>query len=263
MLNILRAIWNAIMSFFKKLTTLVQAQINNVIDPIRDETEGTSRRRLLARREISQGLEGDVTTLRQRVNDALAYEGKLQAKLDQHYQEINEWDAKADQAVADGREDEARVALCKMHSVQRQVEFLEADLREHRFVTQELMNQVNQLETVLEQAKREQAERKTAAPTTPRPTTQIQVEMDDDEDADNTPHNQNFVTDLAQKLDTTRQKLGELIASTTGKPLAGKEEIVEEVPPPPAHPVDRKAVDADLARRINRLAKPDDKDSKK
>ena len=76
---------------------------------------------------------------------------------------------------------------------------------------------------------------------------------------------QTIVQGLAEKLDNTRQKLSELIASATDKSLVKNSEVVEEVPQPPkpVHPMDKKAVDDDLARRISRLSKPDSGDKKK
>jgi phage shock protein A len=245
------------MDFFKKLNTLVQAQINDVINPIRDENE-TTRRRFMQRPGVRSGLEGDVTTLRKRVTEALAYEEKLQKEVDTLYQEISEHDAKADAAVANGQEAEARVALGKMHAAQRRVELIEADLREHRTITQELMGQVSQLEAIVDQAKREQAEAPAyaadkAADAAQKTAAQIKVDIEEDDD-----DAEDIVASFSEKLDSTRQKLSELIANTTGKPLIKQDEIVEEAPPPPVSAMDRKKVDDDLAGRISRLSKPDD-----
>lgn len=261
------------MDFFKKLNTLVQAQINDIIHPIReDEPEGKTRRNLLARQDVRSGLEGDVTTLRKRVNEAVDYEGSLQAKVDKLYQKISELDALADEALRAGREEDARAALGRMHQAQREVTLLEADLSEHRVLTQQLISQVNTLEAVVEQSKQEQAQQAVqppAAKSTPSPSSSIKVEIeaDDEDESEADSGGQNVVQGLAEKLDNTRKKLSELIASasTTDKPLMNNSEVVEEVPQPPkaVHPMDKKAVDDDLARRISRLSKPEPGDKKK
>lgn len=251
------------MDFLKKLNTLVQAQINDIISPLRDEDAATQKagRRFLARQEVAAGLAGDVVTLRKRVNEALDYEGQLQAKVDALYARISELDTLADQALRAGQDDEARNALGRLHQAQREVTLLEADLREHRHVTQTLLSQVNTLEAVVEQAQQERAQ---AAPPpatppaaeAPRPPARIPVEIEPEDDDGS---GGDIARDLAQKIDSTRQKLSELIASTTGASLRQNTDLVDEVPPPakPVHPMDQKAVDEDMARRISRLSRPD------
>ena len=89
-------------SFLDKLNTLVKAHVNNLIDPI-DEKSSKSRKKALERNDIRGSLQGDVKILRQRIDAALSYEDEMQAKIDKLYQESNDWDAKADKAVAEGR----------------------------------------------------------------------------------------------------------------------------------------------------------------
>lgn len=245
------------MSFFKKLTTLVQSQINDIISPMSSDDDNTAqaRRRILGRQEVRQGLEGDAIALRKRINEAVDYEGKLQTQVDKLYQEIARLDAEVDELLRVGNEDTARQRLGRLQQAQREVDALESDLREHRAITQQLMGQVAQLEAVVEQVKREQAE-KAALEAAEKTNASIPVEIEvDDEDA------RAAAGGLAAKLDETRQKLGELIANRTGKPLSKPDELVDELPPPPVHPVDRKKVDEDMAKRISRLAKPNNDES--
>lgn len=244
------------MSFFKKLTTLVQSQINDIISPMSsdDDTKGDIVRRILGRQDVQQGLEGDAVTLRKRVNEAVEFEGKLQAQVDKLYQEIGNLDAEADALLQRGDEEVARQKLGRLQQAQREITSLENDLYEHRAITQQLMGQVAQLEAVVEQAKREQAE-KAAQPITSKPNASIPVEVESDDETES------LVGGITAKLDETRQKLGELIANRTGQPLSKPDELVEELPPPPVHPVDRKKVDEDMAKRISRLAKPSSDES--
>lgn len=250
------------MSIFKKLTTLVQAQINDIISPLSDETDGPARRRWLARSGMGQDMANDVTLLRKRVDEALAYEDKLQKQLDALYQDVSDLDTKADEALQNGQESQARGYLGQMHAKQREIAAREADMSDHRAITQELLSQVNSLEAVLEQTRREQQEQaaqsaETAERTAQTQQTRIRVEMDaQDEKAGQ------VMETLARKVDETRRKLGELITTQADTPLARPEEVVDEVPPPPVHPMDRQKVDDDLARRIERLSKPDDPQKK-
>lgn len=233
-------------SFFSKLNTLVQSQINDIINPI-DEKSSRSRRKALSRMDIQRGLQDDVQTLQTRVNDALKYQDDLQAKVDNLYREVADWDAKADAAVANGREDEARNALGRMQQAQRQLEMVEADLQEHRYVTQELISQVNMLDGVVREASQQPED----------------VTPDESADADK------LGDQILHHLDQTRQKLSDLVASYTAKTTdeepakPPKMHIIEEPPQPKpevTHPVDKRKVDDDLSARLARLSKPTDKE---
>src|SRR5687768_3640712 len=147
------------MDFLKKLNLLVQSQINDVINPLRDETEGPARRRAMERTGLSKDMAKDVVTLRKRVEDALAYEDKLQKQITALYGEVSDLDTKADAALQAGQESQARGFLGQLHAKQRQIASLESDLNDHSVVTQELLSQVNTLEGVLEQSRREQEEK--------------------------------------------------------------------------------------------------------
>jgi phage shock protein A len=230
-------------SFFNKLNTLVRAHINNVLDPI-DENSSKSRKKALSRQEIRGSLQGDVKLLRQRIDDALKYEGELQAKVDALYKEISEQDAKADAAVGEGRENDARFALGRLQQAQREVEMLEADLREHRTVTQELISQVNMLDSTIQAVEGEQETQQQAEPTT-----------------------EDLGAQIIKSLDSTRENLRDLISTYTAK-VTGQEEkpqqiVVDEEPDPNKdkvkHPVDSRKVDDEYSARLSRLSKPDDK----
>lgn len=235
-------------SFFGKLNHLVKAHVNSILDPIDEETS-KSRKKALSRMDIRGGLQKDVIVLRQRIDDALKHEGELQAKVDKLYQEIAEWDRKADEAVAAGKENDARYALERMQQANRDLAMFEADLKEHRYITQELISQVNMLDATIQASEDEDAQEST---TEPEPTSE------------------DIGRQIVQQLDNTREKLSGLISEYTAKvtntepaekPISQKYDIIDEEPEPPRqvrHPVNRDKVDADLSARISRLAKPDD-----
>lgn len=264
-------------SFFNKLNTLVQSQINSIVDPV-DEKTSRSRRKALARHDIRNGLETNVAELRKRVNEALEYQDQMQAKINALYQESAEWDRKADDAVQDGREGDARFAIERVQQAQREIEMMEADLREHQYLTQELISQVNTLDGVVTEARH-------AA------------------DGDNAPANDTEAGDIdrigqqiVQTLDDTRQRLSDLVSNYTtqatgqepsGKPYPKPEQTSQPYRPerkrqvpivepdddidnpstptraqPRNHPVDSRKVDDDLSARLARLSKPEKDDNK-
>jgi chromosome segregation ATPase len=266
----MRRFWESMMDFLKKLNLLVQSQINDVINPLRDETDGPARRRAAARSGLSNDMARDVVTLRNRVDEALAYEDKLQKQITALYNEVSELDTKADEALRANQESQARGFLGQLHAKQRQIASLESDLNDHSVVTQELLTQVNTLEGVLEQTRREQEDQANqsvvkAEQSIRKQQTKIQVEMEEAEEQmeEADAKAEQVMETLARKVDETRRKLGELINTQSDKPLAHVDEVVDEVPPPPVHPVDRKKVDDDLASRIDRLSRRDDPDKKK
>lgn len=243
-------------SFFNKLNTLVRAHVNNIVDPMDEETRD-KRAKMLTKREIRGGLQKDVALLQQRVDDALKYEGTLQNKVDKLYGDIADWDEKANQAVQDGRETDARFALSRMQQAQKELEMTEADLQEHRIITQELMQQVNRLDDTVraaEAAAQEDENGDIDIPVNTSSTTSNTA---------NTPSIDDIGSQIVQQLDNTRQNLSNLISEYTSR-------VNDDVPPlvtgdsddapsrPVQHTVDRRKVDDEYSARLSRLSKPED-----
>lgn len=259
-------------SFFNKLNTLIKAQINDLVDFDKDNRTSRSRRKFLARQDISRGLMNDVAGLRKRIDEALAHEENLQKRIDALYRSVTEWDEKADAAVAEGREADARFAVNRMQQAQRELNMMEADLREHHVLVQELISQVNTLEGVVEQAIREEAAEKAKH--------EPASEADEAEaEAEGVLHK------LNERLTSTRQQLSDLIASSrqAATPTVETPEAAAPAPAAPRKaptkaprqtpvetepkvaseaPSQNKEVDDDLARRLARLSKPEDPGTK-
>lgn len=237
-------------SFFNKLNTLVQAHINNIIDPI-DEKTSKSRKKALSRQDIRGGLQKDVKVLRQRVDDALQYEGELQAKADKLYGEIAEWDEKANLAVKEERETDARFAIGRMQQAQRELEIMEADLQEHRTITQELISQVNMLDSTIQAAENQLREDEDGNISIPVSSTNKEATTDD------------IGAQIIKQLDNTRQNLSNLISEYTAKVTRDEQPRPQDDPPqrsrPVKHPVNNRKVDDEYEARLSRLSKPDDK----
>lgn len=155
--------------FFRKINTLISSQINDVLRPISTDDEGDTPRKKVARDEVKRGLSRDIENLRKRITEAQDYETTLQRRADRLYQEVQRWDTAADQAVADGRQMDARIALEKLQTAQRDLERTKEDLRQHQEVTEELTSKVNYMDYVVHQGDGEEEEtpQRTSIPVRP------------------------------------------------------------------------------------------------
>lgn len=205
--------------FFRKLNVLVKASLNDLLD-----TEGEPRRRTSAG-VSGRDMERDVQMLRQRVDEALRYEDDLAARVQALQAEVERLDREADEALNRGQELEARQLVQQLQRSQQRLAMLEADLREHRLVTQELIVRVSELESVVTEAQRSQP-----------------PAADSAEDA---------LERAGQKMADVLQEMRERITEMSQMVgPANAEAPAEEAPPP-----DDEQVDDDLARRRNRLSK--------
>lgn len=137
--------------FFRKLNTLISSQINDTLRPLSTEEGGDAPRKRIARDQVRQGLSRDIAGLRQRIVDAQDYQDTLQRRIDRLYGDVQRWDTAADQAVADGRQLDARLALERLQAAQRDLARTEDDLRQHQEVTDELISKVNYMDYVVNQ----------------------------------------------------------------------------------------------------------------
>jgi phage shock protein A len=141
-------------NLFKKISTLVKATINDTLD-VSSEPAVT---------RLDRRVEKDIKRLRQRINDAIAFEDELQGNIAALEVEIQQLDRQADEAVQSGNEDQARRAIQGLTHARRRLEMAGADLREHRLVTQELIRQVNAMEAAVADARRDEAAKSGSEP---------------------------------------------------------------------------------------------------
>jgi phage shock protein A len=196
--------------FLKKLNVLIKASVNDLLD---GESERVKPDRL------GPNLEREVQTLRQRVNDALDYEDELLARVQARRDEVNRLDREADAAVEQGHDADARAAIEAMQRAQQHLALAEADLRDHRLVTQELIVRVNELEAAVADAQHAQG-------------TQA-VEP---------------VARIGQVLQEMRARISEF-----GDLLSESPEV--SAPSEPDAQPEEQAIDDDLAQRLERLSK--------
>jgi|SRR5690606_30504461 len=211
--------------FFKKLNVLVKASLNELVD-----VESHVRRWQRTSGKPGVDVERDVRTLRERVDEALAYEDELVARVQALQAELEQWDTAADEAVAAGQDEKARYAVEQVQRVNRRLALAESDLREHRLVTQQLIARVNQLEAVVADVRRSEAE---AAPESPEASEGLE----------------RAGRIVAEVLNDMRQKITEMSEMIGPAGAAGEAAEESEVQP------DDAAVADDLARRRERLSK--------
>lgn len=187
---------------FKKLNILLRSSLND--------------RRSDSPPPLSRDAERDVAMLRRRINEALADEDELRARVQSLEAEVARWDAEADRFVAANNDASARYAVEQMQRAQQRLTMAASDLRDHQLVTQELIQRVNMLDAAVADARRAQAESDVPAST--------------------------GLTDVLRDAGGTIATLGDTLASS------------REAAPPAETPVDGQAIEDDLESRRRRLS---------
>src|SRR4051794_33895126 len=111
--------------FLKKLNVLVKASLN-------DRINGGGSDDSAKRPQMGKRMDDDVQALRQRINDAVDYEDKIQAQIRQFEDEAARWDRAADDAVTQGNDVNARYAIEQMKRAEQRAAIAQSDLREHQ-----------------------------------------------------------------------------------------------------------------------------------
>lgn len=135
--------------FLNKLNTLIRASIGSLTSSGGGETP---RSVPLSPDSLGKDIEREITALRKRINNAIAHEDALQARLDDMHRQMAELDARADQALQAGADEEARILVGQRQRIRQRAEQQRQDLERHRTATHELMEQVNTLEAMVADA---------------------------------------------------------------------------------------------------------------
>jgi phage shock protein A len=139
-----------------KINTLFRARIENFLEEDLHLTRNRDRRELLSADQLGQDIDREVTALRQRIEQAITHEEKLQTEIDALRQEASDWDLQADNALLKGDEVTARHALAQMKRTEQKAALLEADLVQHHRSTAEFIERVNVLEGLVAEARSQQ-----------------------------------------------------------------------------------------------------------
>ncbi|MCA0452533.1 MAG: hypothetical protein LCI00_00985 [Chloroflexi bacterium] len=213
---------------FKKLNVVVKATLNDVLT-------GDSRRSKLPgdnpnERISTADAEAQVVQLRKRIEETLAFEDELQRQIASLEAEAASFSDQADAAVSSGDDYTARRAVEQMQRVQERLNIARSDLAEHERVTQELIFHVNTLDAAVSNAKQNEA--------TANPVSSLDAK-------------------LGTVLQDMRNKVAELRDQLTARTevAAAANEVPTETEAEPETKTN--AVDDDLAKRRQRLAKPE------
>lgn len=247
-------------SLFDKINTLVNAQINDFLG--RNPRSPLARIKLDAE-DAEQNPRRTVQSLHQRLEEALKYEDEIAEKIERIRSEAVVLDEQADEMVKSGDEFAARRVLGQLQMKQQQLTIAEAELRDHRLLTQHLMQEMTTLDMALDNQERQKQQ-------SPRPSaasgsgTRIPVEG---VSSDRRSEPKTFGDNVRDRLNETRSSLENLLNnSPVPKPpeVSNRFEnfdIVDEVPDPRTPKSQQKKdkpTKEDMNDRLSRLSKPDD-----
>jgi phage shock protein A len=133
-------------SIFKRISDIVAANINDLIDRVEDPE------RMI--KQIIREMEENISQAKEGVIDAIASEKQLQKEVDGHRRQADEWQAKAEAALREGKEDLARAALTRKKEHDRILASLEPAWESAVNTSASLKAQLRALEAKLEEAKR-------------------------------------------------------------------------------------------------------------
>ena len=241
-------------SLFEKLSTLVNAQVNDLLG--KNPKSPLARIRLNPE-EAEKDPRRSAGTLRQRLDEAVDYETDLQSKIEQLMNEAMELDAQVDACLQRGDQFGARRLQGQLNIKQQQLTIAESELRDHRMVTRHLMQEMVTLDAALDERERRQRAQP-AGGGGPTRGTRIPVEGAVGNAADA------IVEGVTDKLNEARDNIESLLKRepTSAKPVSAssgsKERIViVDEEPDPRKPKPRKTDQENMNRRLSRLSKSD------
>ncbi len=241
-------------SLFDKIATLVNAQVNDLL--------GKNPRSPLARikldaEEARKDPRRSAQTLRQRLEEAIAYEDEIQAKIDRLMQEALELDEEVDSLLQSDDEFTARRLQGQLNMKQQQLTIAEAELRDHRLLTRHLMQELGTLETALASQENRIRRQTDASNKAPRRTS---IPIEGSGGGDKT-----ILDSVSDKLNETKESLENLLnnspvpASSESPPRFAKFEIIDEEPDPRQSRKPEKDT-GKMDARLSRLSKPAEDD---
>lgn len=136
------------MSIFGRLTDIVKANINDLLDRSEDPEKMI--------KQMVLEMEEAVNKATLAVGQAIANEKTLERQYNRQKTQLDDWQNKAVQAVQAGRDDLARQALQRKNTIQQNVDDLERMLTEARTSTGSLRTQLDQLKSKLDEARMRQ-----------------------------------------------------------------------------------------------------------
>ncbi len=213
-----------------KLNTLIRAKVNSSLGG-GGTVDRDDRRPPISDREIDTQL----ATLRQQIDTALNAEDAMQKRLDDANAQIDALDRQVDAALLDGNDVQARTLTQQLQRQRQQAAMSAADLEDHRRATSSLIEQVNELEALVSDARA----RETQNQGEPLPTEYVSASQ---------PPAQ---TESQAVPVSVRVPINRPAAPTTTPPKPSESATPAKSPPSSAD------TDEELARRRARLSGPD------
>jgi phage shock protein A len=248
----------------KKLNVLIKAGINDVLEDVQKAAPNPSK--FIPQSRLGANIENEVDNLRQRINQALDYENSLQEKIDTVQQDIDNLDRKADAALEQGDEANARYYVERLHRAQQRKTMLENDLKEHRIAAQELMMRVNELDATISEARHREQQ---AARQEPPPQRPAQAEPQPQETQQKEPDEMDEVNAARERAYAFSQQAGKMLSDVLQEArekieqmddrIEAKTEIAqqaESAAEEAAAEVEKSQIDDDIAARRSRLSAP-------
>ncbi len=136
----------------KKLNTLMRAGLHDFV--------GSERERAgvpVPPGRLGKNIDGEIAAMRERIRDAAAYEENMRQKIAALEAEITRLDETADDAVERGDDVIARSLIAELRRSEQRLVMLQGDLYQHQAAASELAERVEQLEAMVDAAKRSQA----------------------------------------------------------------------------------------------------------
>jgi chromosome segregation ATPase len=216
----------------EKLNVLLRASLNSL-------TSGGAERPPIAPERLGKpkDVDREIAALRKQLTEAIAQQEALQARIDDMERQIAEYVRQADAALLADDEARARYLITQKQRLEQRVLAQSESLRRYRDAASELMEQVNRLEALVAEARRE-AEIRAAAPLEAEPLPESQPSRP---------------PALADVLRNVRERVEETLTPRPKPPA-------EDVPPTktsPTSPKPTRSDDDDLAKRRARLSLPE------
>ena len=238
-------------SLFDKIGTLVNAHVNELLGM--NETSGSTPSPPAAGSSESDSRRA-AHDLRQRLDQAMDYEGKLQERLSGLMNRAADMDAEIDERLERGDQLGARRLQSELVALQRQIGLADAELEDYRRITQDMLRELADIEAMLDklEAQDRQAKRDEASG---RGKVRIPVDGAGQADAN--------AEGREGKLNPARGNIETMITREPSKrrsPASSQKEriVIVDEEPDPRQPKTRPSGDRNMSRRLSRLSKPED-----
>lgn len=136
------------MGIFTRMSDVIKANINDLLDKAEDPEKMI--------KQMVLEMEESVNKATLSVAQSIANQKQLQRRLDKEQGNVNDWQAKAEQAIKAGRDDLAKAALEKKLVAQKNVNDLQPTHDTAKATADRLKSQLDQLKKKLDEARSRQ-----------------------------------------------------------------------------------------------------------